>query len=143
MNKNIYKALYLSSLLFCAVVKAETQSIVVSATELDIEAEELNYDFATVTITGPNDYRYQAQLDAKDSQLDFERLGHLAEGHYKYEILYTKNNGIEKVSDRKTGRDNVYRNVGEVVTHWGHFNILNGEFVDAQSETEPPFISNN
>lgn len=141
MNSPLYRAFYLSSLLFCTSVTAETTNIVVSASELDIEATELSYDIATITISGPNDFNYQAQLDAKDSQLDFERLGGLPEGHYKYEIQYSKNTGVEKVSDRKTGRDNVYRNIGEVITHWGHFNVLNGEFVDTQSESEAPFVS--
>ncbi|WP_282167887.1 hypothetical protein [Shewanella japonica] len=138
MTIKLQRTLCLITLLLSFNSIAEQRNIVVSATALDIETEEINYDIATITISGPNNFSYQAQLDSKDTQLDFQRLGGLIEGHYKYEIQYSKNSGIEKVTDRKTGRDNVYRNIGEVTTDWGHFNVLNGEFVDGQLEQEAP-----
>ncbi|WP_144213676.1 hypothetical protein [Shewanella donghaensis] len=114
----------------------EPETIVASATELDIEVFEIEYDIATVTISGPNGYHSELQLDTTDAELDFDKLGMLPDGHYKYQIQYTQNTGVELVSDRKTGRNKSVRNLGKVQKKSGYFNVKDNEFVTGSEESE-------
>ena len=118
------------------VLAEEPKTIVASASDLDIEVFEIEYDIATMVISGPNGYYSELQLETSDAEIDFDKLGQLTDGHYKYEIQYTQNSGVELVTDRKTGRNESVRNLGQVQKKSGHFNVKDNEFVIGSEESE-------
>ena len=133
-----YFALMVSLLLivFCFDSKAEEKAFVASATNLDVDAYEIEYDVATITISGSNGFFKRLMLDASNTKIDFDKLGMLADGHYKYQIEYANNGGVEFVTDKNTGRDNVVRNLGQVKMVSGYFNVKDSEFVSTTQENE-------
>ncbi|WP_028771761.1 hypothetical protein [Shewanella waksmanii] len=136
MNNSVLAALAISMSCIGHSVFAADKSIVASASELDIDVYEFEYDIATVTISGPNGYQNQLLIDTKEAELDFDKLGDLADGHYKYEIQYANNGGVEFITDSKTGRENAVRNLGKVEVKSGHFNVKDNEFLATTAENE-------
>lgn len=134
---------FITSALFVGSALAADKTIVASASELDIDAYEITYDTATMTVSGPQGFVKQLNIDPKDAEIDFDKLGLLADGHYTYEIQYINNGGIEFVTDRTTGRDGSVRNLGKVEVKSGHFNVKNNEFISTLSESELSPVSSN
>ncbi|WP_394200852.1 hypothetical protein [Shewanella waksmanii] len=139
MKQFVLTALFLF-VVFINPVHAQQKSFIASATDLDIDVYEVEYDVATITLSGPNGFFKKIQIDASDTKIDFDKLGALADGRYKYEIQYANNGGVEFVTDRKTGRDGAVRNLGQIEVVTGYFNVKDDEFVITTEENEliPP-----
>lgn len=134
IRKTIEATLCIAALLTSSACLAD--NIAVSGSILDIDTGN-NFDTATITISGPNNFNETITLNNNKTQIDIETLNITNSGSYTYQIQYTQNGKLEYITDPKTGRKNAKRNTGNIQTTSGHFNVKDSQFViDDEAEAD-------
>ncbi|QSX36019.1 hypothetical protein [Shewanella sedimentimangrovi] len=121
-----------------AVAPLWAKSIVADQQTLE-PANEQHFDQAIVTITGPNGFYKQVQLNGNDTRMDIEAIGITADGDYQYEIQYANQGKQQEITDPTTGRVKAIRNLGSTKQENGHFRVFENQLVtveEAISEKE-------
>jgi len=102
-----------------------------------IQLKQLKYDQQGVLkLSGPNGVSQTYQVYQGQSLIPVYELNLKEDGLYEYELILFTEKGEETVTDPRNGRVNAKRNLGTSEKVYGSFSIVNGRFVEEQSESE-------